>query len=41
MLAFSIDGVRVPTLVGFLVYAEKRPTKVGTLTPVNARLKIK
>src|SRR5438552_17615662 len=28
----SVDGVRVPTLVGLLV-AEKDPTEVGTLTP--------
>src|SRR2546426_4723176 len=31
-LRVSVDGVRVPTLVGLLV-AEKDPTEVGTLTP--------
>ena len=32
-LKVSVDGVRVPTLVG-LLSAEKDPTKVGTLTPL-------
>ena len=32
----SVDGVRVPTLVGLLV-ADKDPTEVGTLTPLARR----